>query len=96
MTFKEFNLKIQKQFELMQQYKLFRLNITGQQIWDRYLAGFKPEQDPIFRDPNSSTHNCNNEKNFVRRYGNVVAIDENLNIISMFDIDVEGSIYHVR
>lgn len=94
MTFKEFNLKIQKQFELMQQYKLFRLNITGQQIWDRYLAGFKPEQDPIFRDPNSSTHNCNNEKNFVRRYGNVVAIDENLNIISMFDIDVEGSIYH--
>lgn len=93
MTFKEFNLKIQKQFELMQQYYLFRLNITGQQIWDRYLTGFKPEQDPIFRDPNSSTHNCNNEKNFIRRYGNVVAIDENYNIISMFDVDVTDSIY---
>lgn len=32
MTFKEFNLKIQQQFELMQQYNLFRLNILVNQI----------------------------------------------------------------
>ena len=93
MTFKEFNQKIQQQFDKMQQFKLFRLNLTGQQIWDMYLFGFSPEQNPIFRDPESSTMNCNNDKHFVRRYGNIVAIDDNLNIISLWDIDVEGTDY---
>lgn len=93
MTFKQFNLLIQQQFTAMQEFKLFRLNITGQQIWETYLSGFKPENDPVFRDPNSSTHTCNNDMNFIRRYGNVVAVDENYNIISMFDIDVTDTVY---
>lgn len=93
MSFKQFNQKIQEQFAAMQQYQLFRLNITGQQIWDAYINGFTPEENPIFRDPESSTHNCNNDKNFVRRYGNIVAIDENYNIISLWDIDVTGTEY---
>jgi len=93
MTFKEFNLKLQQQFELMQQFKLFRLDITGQQIWDSYLQGFTPEENPVFRDPNSSSHNCNDDKSFIRRYGNIVAIDEKFNTVTMFDIDVEGTQY---
>lgn len=93
MTFKQFNNVIQQQFDKMQQYKLFRLNITGQEIWDKYISGFKPEQNPIFRDPESSTHQCNNDKHFIRRYGNIVAIDNDLNIISMFDIDVTNTDY---
>ena len=93
MNFKQFNQKIQEQFTAMQRYQLFRLNITGQQIWDAYINGFTPEENPIFRDPESSTHNCNNDKNFVRRYGNIVAIDENYNIISFWDIDVAGTEY---
>jgi hypothetical protein len=93
MNFKELNLRIQKQFDVMQQYKLFRLEATGQQIWDAYLGGFKPGQNPIFRDPASSEANCNNDKNFIRRYGNVVAITPESKIISMFDIDVEGTTY---
>lgn len=93
MTFKEFNNVIQQQFTAMQQFKLFRLNISGQQIWEKYLAGFKPGQDPVFRDPNSTTHTCNNDSNFIRRYGNIVAINNNMEIVSMFDIDVTGSIY---
>lgn len=93
MNFKQVNQKIQEQFTAMQRYQLFRLNITGSQIWDAYLNGFTPEENPIFRDPESSTHNCNNDKNFVRRYGNIVAIDENYNIISLWDIDVAGTEY---
>ncbi len=93
MTFKQLNERIQSQFTAIQQFKLFRLNISGQQIWDQYLAGFSPEEDPVFRDPNSSTHNCNNDKSFIRRYGNIVAIDDNYNVISMFDIDVTGTIF---
>lgn len=92
MTFKQFNDQIKVQFEQMQQYKLFRLNVTGQQIWDAYIQGFTPEENPIFRDPNSSSHQCNNDQNFIRRYGNIVAIKNN-QIVTMFDIDVTGTSY---
>lgn len=93
MTFQQFNSKLSEQFTAMQKFKLFRLNITGQEIWDAYLDGFEPEEDPIFRDPESSTHNCNNDKHFIRRYGNIVAIDNDFNVVTMFDIDVTGTIY---
>lgn len=86
---KQFTLKIQAQFDKMcKTGKLFRSSLTGQQVWDLYLNSF--ENDPIFRDPMSSEHKCNLCNNFIRRYGNIVAIDENYDIISMFDVNAEG------
>jgi len=67
--------------------KLFRSSLTGHQVWELYINSFEKEYNPIFRDPNSSTHNCNLCNNFIRRYGNIVALDEKLNIITMFDVD---------
>jgi hypothetical protein len=93
LTFKQLNEKMLKQFESMQKFKLFRLNISGIKIWDAYIDGFTAEQDPIFRDPNSSTHTCNDDKNFIRRYGNVVAINDANQIVTMFDIDVTDTNY---
>jgi len=84
---KAFNKKVQEQFNLMSQTgKLFRVELTGQQIWDLYLSSFTKENDPVFRDPASSVHNCNHCKNFIRRYGNIVSVDENYNIVTMFDV----------
>ena len=83
---KQFNQKIQAQFNKMcESGKLFRSNLTGQQIWDLYINSF--ESDPQFRDPESSEHNCNLCNNFIRRYGNIVSIDENNQIVTMFDVD---------
>lgn len=70
--------------------KLFRVELSGDDIWDLYLNGFTREDDPVFRDPESTVHNCNHCKNFIRRYGNVVAIDKNNKIITMFDVDVDN------
>jgi hypothetical protein len=82
---KEFNKVIQAQFDKMcKTGKLFRSSLTGQQVWDLYLKGF--DKDPIFRDPESSVHNCNLCNNFIRRYGNIVSIDENYNIMTIFDV----------
>ncbi len=67
--------------------KLFRVKLTGREIWDLYINSFTEEENPIFRDPNSSTHDCNLCKNFIRRYGNIVSLDENFNIVSIFDIE---------
>ena len=81
-----FNKQIQAQLAVLTATGiLFRSSISGQHVWDIYLRAFKDGQDPVFRDPASTTHMCNHCENFIRRYGNIVAIDDNLNIITMFD-----------
>ena len=88
---KQLNKKLQAQFDKMQATgKLFRANITGTKLWDIYVASFEDGDDPVFRDPESTTHQCNLCNNFIRRYGNIVAIDADMNIISLFDFDIEG------
>ena len=53
---------------------LYRVNVTGEQLWDAYMQGF--ENDPVFRDPNSSVHNCNDCKHFIHRYANLVVLKD--------------------
>jgi len=85
---KKLREKLQEQFDLMQKTgKLFTVAVTGQQVWEIYLNSFKKENDPQFRDPESSQHNCNHCKNFIRRYGNIVAIAPDFTIMSIFDIE---------
>ena len=81
-----FNKLIQAQFDKMcKTGKLFRSKVTGQEVWDKYIGSF--EDDPIFRDPESSSHNCNLCKNFIRRYGNIIAIDKNYKIMTIWDVN---------
>ena len=85
MEFKKFNDKIQNQFDKMcQTGKLFRTNISGSKVWETYLNNFKPENNLVFRDPESSEHNCNNCHNFIRRYGNIVSINSDGKLESIF------------
>lgn len=82
---KNFVIKLQEQFAAMcATGKLFRANITGDEIYTAYLKAFPAGTDPVFRDPDSSTHNCNNCKNFIRRYGNIVAVNEAGGLESIF------------
>lgn len=87
---KNFNKKIQEKFaEMAKTGKLFQVALSGRAIWDLYLAAFDPKDNPMFRDPASTEHNCNHCKNFIRRYGNVVAIIDN-QIVTMFDVQDTG------
>lgn len=86
-----FNKKLQERFKKMcATGKLFRVKLTGDEIWKLYLDSFNEENNPIFRDPASTSKNCNHCKNFIRRYGNIVAIDEDYKIMTMFDVDTTG------
>jgi len=86
---KEFNQKMQSHFnEMCATGKLFRVSMSGQEVWQLYLSSF--ESDPIFRDPNSSEHNCNTCHNFIRRYGNIVSINSDYETVSLFDFDIKG------
>lgn len=92
--FKELNQKIKHRFDIIQQQCsiLYRVGVEGNILWNIYLNSFSPGDNPVFRDPNSSEHNCNNDKNFIRRYGNVVGInDKTLEIMTMFDLNLEKS-----
>lgn len=83
---KDLNNKIQAQFDKMSKTgKLYRVELSGSDVWDIYLKGFG--NDPIFRDPASSEHNCNHCNNFIRRYGNIVSLDENLKLVSIFNVE---------
>jgi hypothetical protein len=87
---KQFNKSIQQKFdEMCKTGKLFRVNLTGDAVWQLYLQAFPKEQNPVFRDPASSEHNCNHCKNFVRRYGNIVSINEKYEIETMFDVEAD-------
>lgn len=88
--------KIQEQFEKMSKRgKLFRVKLSGSEIWQIYIRGFSDQEDPIFRDPESSTNNCNTCNGFVRRYGNIVSINENHEIETMFDIEIADEFKNV-
>lgn len=77
--------KMQEQFKRMcSTGMLFRAKITGDEVYQLYLTSFPNGSNPVFRDPASSTHNCNNCKNFMRRYGNIVAIAEDGTLITVF------------
>lgn len=49
---------------------LYRVNVSSDAMWDAYMRGFG--KDPIFRDPESSEHNCNCCRHFIHHYGNIV------------------------
>lgn len=85
------NKLIQEQFAKMcASGNLFRVVHSGGEVWNKYINSFNEGDNPKFRDPESSEHNCNHCKNFIRRYGNIVAIGSNYEIITMFDITIEG------
>jgi hypothetical protein len=89
MQFKTFSDLVRNQFAVVSGGdKLFRSSLSGNDLWDLYISSFKAEDNPVFRDPESSTHNCNLDKNFIRRYGNVVSINDNYEIVTMWDVEL--------
>lgn len=87
---KKLTKNIQAHFDKMcETGKLFRVDMSGDKIWELYLASFTPDADPVFRDPASTTHNCNLCKNFIRRYGNIVSISEDYSITTIFDVEAK-------
>ena len=80
---KKENEMLQAQFDrLCERGKLFRSSVTGEALWTAYMDGFG--RDPIFLSPTSSVHNCRTCQRFIERYGNIVALDDEMRIITMW------------
>jgi hypothetical protein len=96
MNFKNFNILLQEQLaRMIATGALFKSSVVGQDVWSTYMSNFTAAHNPVFRDPESSEHNCNCCHSLIKRYGNIVAIDSDYNVMTLFDVELEvGSTYY--
>lgn len=70
-TFKTFAAAVAKRYNDLARGELFVVDVTD--LFATYLAAFPDGTDPIYRV--RTVHDCNADKNFIRRLGHVVAIN---------------------
>lgn len=82
MLFKEFKDKVDNSFQQMckGQSNLFRAKVDKDLLWNTYLESF-PEEE-------RQEHNCNCCRQFIKNWGNVVAIKNN-KVITFWDVECE-------
>lgn len=82
--FKKFASSFKTNFDkFLKEDELYRVAISGQDIWDAYLAAFPEGTNDIFRV--RTYHDGSYDRNVLRQIGNVVAI-KNGKIVSIFRI----------
>jgi hypothetical protein len=63
--------------------QVFVVDVEGDALWERYLAAFPEGTNPIFKK--KTEHDCSTCRQFIRRAGNVVAVDENGIVRTIWD-----------
>lgn len=70
--FKPFSQAIHARLNQLSEHELYVTNISGDELYAHYLASFPEGTNPIYRK--RTEHDCSCCKNFIRNFGNVVAI----------------------
>lgn len=82
-NFKPFAAAFAKQWDSMSANELYRVNLSGDALWELYLASFPDGTNPMFRK--RTEHDGSYDKGVIRRIGNVVSI-KNGELTSVWDI----------
>lgn len=93
MNFRVFNAAVQKQFSKMSEKILFETDIEPDNLWENYLNSFPEGSNPIFRE--RTDHDCSCCRQFIKTMGGVVALDDNNEFITLWDIESIGNAYDV-
>lgn len=72
LDFKPFKRAVAAQFGRISQHGLYAADVSGDAIWEKYLASFPPGTDPIYEK--RTEHDCACCRSFVKRVGAVVAM----------------------
>lgn len=83
MNFKPFMAAVAAQFARMSKHELYRVALSGDQIWAGYLSFFPPGTNPIFKT--KTEHDGSYDRHFVRDVGNVVAVLPDGSLSSIWD-----------
>lgn len=87
MAFRDFNLAIQRQFNVMKQHQLFKVTVGGDELWELYLGSFPDGSNPFFRK--RTEHDCSCCRHFIKSVGGVVTIIGG-NVVSLWDVSIGG------
>jgi hypothetical protein len=87
MNFEKFQKSVIEQFDRMQRYPLFRVQVEKDVLWQKYLDSFPPGTNPKFKE--RTEFDCQICKNFVRAVGGVVAVVDG-KIATLWDNQVDG------
>lgn len=91
-TFVEFRDAVNQQLRKMTESPVFSVTMDKDTIWDTYLGAFPEGTNPMFRE--RTEHDCSCCKNFIRNVGNVVSIDSDLELVTVWDINI-GGLYQI-
>lgn len=83
MNFNIVKIAVARQFEHMQKFPLFRVELDKDKLWHTYLNSFPIGTNPILKI--RTEHDCSCCKQFVRAIGDVVAIIDD-QIVSIWDV----------
>lgn len=83
-NFKPFADIIAKHWATLSAQELYRTDVSGDELWDLYLASFPEGTNPMFRQ--RTEHDGSYDKSVIRRIGNVVAMDKDGNLKSVWDV----------
>lgn len=93
MTFKRFKEVFQQHVASMleEESVLFVTGTDSDALWELYLASFPKGTNKIYRKRRS--HDCSCCRAFIRQFGNVVAIGEHYEAVTIWDFDAESDTY---
>lgn len=92
MKFKEFNQKLQENFEKIKkgETQLFEVTVDKDEMWSVYLESFPNNYNQIFRERRK--HDCSCCRHFIKTIGNVGVIKDN-KFVSIWDFDINSDEY---
>ena len=93
MEFKEFKQALQESLAKMLvvgQNVLFVTDVSGDLLWDTYLASFPPGTNELYRERRE--YDCNCCRRFIKAFGNVVVVVDN-RLVSIWDLALEDKTF---
>jgi hypothetical protein len=87
MEFEGYKALMQAHFKKMCEGRLFEVDVDKDELWNLYLDSFPPGTNEIYRKRRE--FDCSCCRHFIKQCGNIVAIDKNYNIVTLWDFKVD-------
>ncbi len=86
--FKSIATAVELRFNQLSTQQLFVVDISKDELWESYLKSFPEGTNPLFRE--RTEHDCQCCKQFIRAVGNVIAINAEGQILTIWDTTADG------
>lgn len=85
-NFQDLSNAVRDQFQTMKGNGLYEVEMDRDEMWGVYLAAFPDGTDPMFRE--RTEHDCSCCRHFIRDAANIITINEDLSVNTIWDVEV--------